>query len=93
LGQPDTLANLCAEAGFDCIQQNRMSAVLRHDTDQEACDAAFVGGPAALAWSRFDQVTRARVRGLYLASIARWAVKEGYRIPVEFVTVTAAITA
>jgi hypothetical protein len=55
----------------------------------EACNAAFVGGPVALAWSRFDAPTRARVRDRYVASIEAWQHAQGYRIPGEFVMVAA----
>ena len=53
----------------------------------EACDAAFIGGPVALAWSRFDVQTRARARSRYKHAIEPWRRSEGYRIPGEFVIV------
>jgi hypothetical protein len=49
----------------------------------------FEGGPAALAWSRFDDGTRGRVSRRYLESISPWRTGRGYRIPGEFVVVTA----
>ena len=51
----------------------------------DAADAAFVGGPVALAYSRFDESTRAAARDEYLQSIAAYRVGEGYRVPGEFV--------
>ncbi len=56
-----------------------------------ACDAALVGGPVALAWSRFDAPTRARVRENYLRVIEPWRFGSSYRIPAEFVVATAAV--
>ena len=62
---------------------------LRYDDAGRACDAAFVGGPVALAWSRFDDDARARVRTLYTDAIAPWRGPDGYAIPGEFVVVDA----
>jgi hypothetical protein len=53
--------------------------------DDDASDAALVGGPAALAWSRFDADTRARVRQRYLEAIVPWRTRSGYDVPGEFV--------
>jgi hypothetical protein len=49
----------------------------------------FVGGPVALAWSRFDEATRRQARARYLESIAPWRRDGGYEIPGEFVVVCA----
>jgi hypothetical protein len=56
----------------------------------EACDAAFVGGPVALAWSRFSEEVRARVRTAYVNSIGKWRIGNGFRIPGEFLIAAAA---
>jgi ubiquinone/menaquinone biosynthesis C-methylase UbiE len=90
LGQQDSLADLCAQAGFERIENHRLVTTLTYRDAHEACDAAFVGGPVALAWSRFDTETRTRVRGRYIDAIAQWRVAEGYALPGEFV-VTAAV--
>jgi len=89
LGQRDALAQLCAAAGFGGIVQRRISAVLGYEDGDQACDAAFVGGPVALAWSRFDAATRARARERYLAAIEPWRHGSRYEIPGEFVVVHA----
>ena len=91
LGQQDTLARSCAGANFDVIEHRRVTATLIYADADEACDAAFVAGPVALAWSRFSAETRARVRARYLAAIARWRDRESYRVPGEFVVVTATV--
>ena len=49
--------------------------------------AAFAGGPVAMAYSRFDDETRAEVHAEYLASIEAFRSQKGYRIPGEFVVV------
>jgi ubiquinone/menaquinone biosynthesis C-methylase UbiE len=90
LGQRDTLARLCADARFEAIEQHRVVTALRYADADQACDAAFLGGPVALAWSRFDHEVRARVRARYVQAIAPWRDGRGYRIPGEFVIVAAA---
>jgi hypothetical protein len=42
-----------------------------------------------MAWSRFDEATRRRVRTRYLQAIRPWRVGQGYRMPGEFVVATA----
>jgi ubiquinone/menaquinone biosynthesis C-methylase UbiE len=93
LGQQDALARLCAEAGFERIVQQRIASTLRYAHGEEACGAAFVGGPVALAWSRFGDEARSRVQARYLAAIEPWREGGGYRIPGEFVVVAAAAPA
>lgn len=87
LGETDALAQLCSDAGFARLRQRRIATVLSYANSDEACDAAFVGGPVALAWSRFDAHVRARARARYRHSIEPWRRGQGYRIPGEFVVV------
>ncbi|HKE43222.1 MAG TPA: methyltransferase domain-containing protein [Steroidobacteraceae bacterium] len=87
LGQQDNLARLCVEAQLGNIEQHRIQTTLDYADIEEACDAAFVGGPVALAWSRFDGEIRARVRRHYAEAINPWRVGQGYRVPGEFVIV------
>ena len=87
LGREDTLRRLCAEAGLEAIEQHRITTTLDYADAEEACDAAFVGGPVALAWSRFDEAVRARVRSRYIDAISPWRSGGGYRVPGEFVVV------
>jgi ubiquinone/menaquinone biosynthesis C-methylase UbiE len=89
LGQQDTLARLCADAKFSNVRHRRITVTLTFSDANEACDAAFVGGPVALAWSRFDEEVRARVRARYLNAIESWRHGHGYRIPGEFVIAAA----
>jgi hypothetical protein len=91
LGLADTLAQECAMAGMQVLGQERLNTVLHYDAAEQACDAIFIGGPVALAWSRFDAPTRARVRRRYLQSIQPWRQGEGFSIPGEFVAVKAAV--
>jgi len=87
LGEPDALAQLCEDAGFREVRQRRVASALKYDDAEAACDAAFVGGPVALAWSRFDEEVRADARERYKQAIEPWLCNEGYRIPGEFVIV------
>ena len=87
LGEPDALAQLCKDAGLGAVRQRRIATFLAYDDAETACDAAFIGGPVALAWSRFDADARARARARYKHAIEPWRRERGYRIPGEFVIV------
>lgn len=89
LGQGDALARSCAEAGLTVTLSHRKDDSLWHADADAACEAAFAGGPVALAWSRFDEATRGRVRAHYLATIAPWRQGSAYSLPAEFVLVVA----
>ena len=89
LGEPEALARLCADAGLASVDERRIAARVVHADADEACNAAFLAGPVALAWSRFDDHVRARVRSRYLDAIAPWRDGRGYRLPAEFVVVAA----
>ena len=84
LGTGDALATLARDAGFADVVTDRLSTVLEYGSDEEACGAAFAGGPVALAYSRFDDPTRAEAHAEYLASIAPYRTGRGYAIPGEF---------
>lgn len=90
LGQAGALRRLCAEAGLQSTAERRITASLAYGSSDDACDAALAGGPVALAWSRFDDETRTRVRDAYLKSIEAWRIGSGYDIPAEFVVLAAA---
>lgn len=92
LGQEGALAQACAQAGFTPTHEARIRTTLVHDDAAQACAAAFVGGPVAMAWSRFDAAVRERVQTEYLRAIDRWREGSGYRIPGEFVVVAARMT-
>ena len=87
LGEQDSLARLCSAERFADVRLRRIAVSLDYSDEGEACDAAFVGGPVALAWSRFDPDARARVRARYVAAIEPFREGSAYRIPGEFVIV------
>jgi hypothetical protein len=67
--------------------RRRRSDTLDYADAEEACAAAFVGGPVALAWSRFDDRCVSECRTRYIEAIAPWRDGEGYRVPAEYVIV------
>ena len=93
LGTADRLGDVFREAGLVDVVTERIETQLEWASDDDACGAAFVGGPVALAYSRFDARTRYHVRRDYLDSIARWRIvdassgQNSYSVPGEFVVV------
>lgn len=85
LGTGSALAHEMEAAGFALIQTHRLTSILAYPDDLTALEAAFAGGPVALAFNRFDAKTRTAAERDYLASIARFRTPSGYRIPGEFV--------
>jgi ubiquinone/menaquinone biosynthesis C-methylase UbiE len=90
LGGQGALTQLAGDVGFEDIREQRIDAVLEYADGEQACDAAFVGGPVAMAWSRFDDGVRRRVQRRYLQAISPWRVGQGYRMPGEFTIMLAA---
>ena len=84
-GTGDNLRTDMDAAGFTDIEIDRLSTVLYYDSADDALGAAFVGGPVAMAYSRFDPQMRADAHAEYLESIERFKDGEGYGIPGEFV--------
>ena len=88
LGTGDALAQIFLAAGFQEISQERISTILHYAAPEEACGAAFIGGPVALAHARFDERERQGAYADYLQAIARYRNGRGYGIPGEFVIVS-----
>jgi ubiquinone/menaquinone biosynthesis C-methylase UbiE len=87
LGTDNALEQAFKAADFDHVQCRRLETRLHYASANEACEAAFVGGPVALAYSRFSEQTRAEARDDYLRSISAHRQGESYAIPGEFVIV------
>ena len=88
LGTGDALRATFAEAGFTGVREERISTVLEYDNGDQAIGAAFVGGPVAMAYSRFDESMRRESHAEYLESIASFRQSDGsYNVPGEFVVV------
>jgi SAM-dependent methyltransferase len=88
LGQGDALARRCVAAGLQLGAHRRRIDALDYTDADEACAAAFVGGPVALAWSRFDEAVRDRVQARYLESIEPFRHGSAYCITAEYVIVS-----
>lgn len=85
LGAEDTLAGQMMQAGFSGVRQRRIQCTLPYQDARSAADAALLGGPVALAYSRFEAATKQRVRNAYLRSISPYRIAEGFSIPGEYV--------
>ena len=85
LGTGDCLTGLLERAGFGDVDQTRLNVDLVYADDAAALGAAFLGGPVALAYSRFDDATKSSAHDDYLASIDPYRQGTGYRVPGEFV--------
>jgi ubiquinone/menaquinone biosynthesis C-methylase UbiE len=85
LGTGRMLAWRMETAGLASVADERLRTELPYADEASATDAAFVGGPVALAYSRFDDAMRAEARAEYAASIHPFRTSDGYRIPGEFV--------
>ena len=85
LGTGETLARELDSAGFTQIEVRRISTKLRYRSAAQAVDAAFSGGPVALACSRFNEETRSAAEREYLVSLEPYREQEGYALPGEFV--------
>lgn len=88
LGTADSLGAVFQDAGLADVMTERLETRLEWASADDACGAAFVGGPVALAYSRFDERTRQAVHRAYLESLEPWRNGSGYAVPGEFVIVT-----
>jgi len=85
LGTGDVQKTLFEQAGFSGVRSDRITTTLEYESGEEACLAAFAGGPVAMAYSRFDDTTRESAYAEYLDSISSHRRGSGYAIPGEFV--------
>ena len=77
LGTGGSLEMGMEEAGFREVEADRLDVELEYGSDEEALGAAFLGGPVAMAVSRFDEETSREAHQEYLASIAPFRVGGG----------------
>jgi hypothetical protein len=85
LGSGSTLADAFSAAQLKDVTVERFQTESSFNSAQDASKAALMGGPVALAYSRFDESTRAEVSNEYVRSIEPFRGDHGYRIPGEFV--------
>jgi ubiquinone/menaquinone biosynthesis C-methylase UbiE len=85
LGNEAVLKNNFETASFSKIHIERLSTVLHYHSADEACAAAFEGGPVALAYFKFPPDVQKEVCDEYLASIEQFRNGKSYEVPGEFV--------
>lgn len=85
LGESEVLKYPFLNAGFKDISLQKIETKLMYGSDEEACAASFLGGPVAMAYSRFDEDTKSEAQKEYLASIEPFKTNSGYEISGEFV--------
>ena len=85
LGESEVLKYPFLNAGFKEVSLTKIETKLIYNSEEEACVASFLGGPVAMAYSRFDEVARKEAQAEYLNSIEIYRTQNGYEIPGEFV--------
>jgi ubiquinone/menaquinone biosynthesis C-methylase UbiE len=88
LGNEEMLLRSFNEAGFSNTNSQRIKTQLQYNSVDDACGAAFAGGPVALAYSKFSKQTKAEVHAEYLGSIEAYRSDKIYNVPGEFVITT-----
>lgn len=88
LGTGPTMAEAFKAAGFQDVRSERISVPIVFPSADAAIGAAFIGGPVALAYSRFSDEDRTGAHAEYLASIEAHRAGDAYHVPGEFVAVT-----
>ncbi len=89
-GAPGGFAYAFDTQGLVEVEEHRLDVRLRWADPDAALGAAFLGGPVALAYARFDEPTRQEVHAEYLDSIAAYRCCDGsYSVPGQFVIVAA----
>lgn len=85
LGNNDMLERSLHAAGFSKTYFEKISTLLYYDSAEQACAAAFAGGPVALPYFKFSDDVKKEVHEEYLASIELYKKNDGYFVPGEFV--------
>ena len=85
LGESEVLKYPFEKASFKDISLVRIETKLSYSSAEEACEAAFLGGPVAMAYARFDEDTKNDAKNEYIKSIEPFKTENGYEIPGEFV--------
>jgi ubiquinone/menaquinone biosynthesis C-methylase UbiE len=85
LGNEGTLQQYLNAAGFKNISTERINTILDYNSDEEACGAAFLGGPVALAYNKFSDDVKNEVCKEYIESIKTFKEAGVYHVPGEFV--------
>lgn len=84
-GNEGVLQKCMEAAGFTDIKTERIKTILHYQSGEEACIAAFEGGPVALAYHKFSDEVKQEACKEYLASIEPYREGNTYHVPGEFV--------
>ena len=85
LGTGNRMELFFDKGGFEKIASRRISTTLIYRSGDDACGAAFEGGPVALAYYKFTSQVKEEARAEYVESISPFKTPGGYAIPGEFV--------
>ncbi len=85
LGESNILKHIFENVGFKDVFFEKIQTKLIYTSSKQACDAVFLGGPVAMAYSRFDIKTKEEAQSAYIKSIEPYKTRDGYEIPGEFV--------
>jgi ubiquinone/menaquinone biosynthesis C-methylase UbiE len=88
LGSGNLLELHLKKAGFEKIISQRINTSLDYKSNEEACGAAFEGGPVALAYFKFNEEAKKEARAEYIHSISSYKIDSGFSVPGEFVVTT-----
>lgn len=87
-GAPGALKGLFETSGLEQVEEHRQFETLTYKSEQDVVAAVLLGGPVALAISRFGEATWNEVQQEFLLSVQQFKRGDGsYHIPAEFVTV------
>jgi len=89
LGTGNLLELHMKKAGLHNIDSKRINTTLDYQSGEDACGAAFEGGPVALAYFKFPDDVKKEAREEYIHSIASYSTGSTYRVPGEFVVTRA----
>jgi SAM-dependent methyltransferase len=85
LGNPGMLPMSFQSAGFKRVSTSTIFTTLYFESGEQACGAAFAGGPVALAYHKFSEEVKKEVHAEYLASLGQYRSGDGFAVPGEYV--------
>lgn len=85
LGNEGVLEKSFEIAGFSNIYIEKINSFLHYNSVEEACSAAFEGGPVALPYFKFSEDVKKEAQQEYLSSIEKYKKGNVYSVPAEFV--------
>lgn len=84
-GNDGVLKKSMEASGFKNISIEKINSSLHYNSGEEACTAAFEGGPVALAYFKFNDEIKKEAQNEYLDSIKKYREGNTYSVPGSFV--------